>query len=591
MNIKHRLTVRFVIQLAVSGILVLAAAGLSVQWMLQRFEEIQLSHDFASVGLEKLVESSKLGPDGFVFDPKLLDQVKANQGWLQSLDEEGRVVLSYNTPPDVPKHYDPGELLAYWNRTEPFPYELYLYIQEKDGKLFTLVYGVKNELELLLEQVKGGASRDQSGQLLLPDQAAARLQSLGGYVQWLDASGNEMAAYNKPEQIPRSYTIQDLALRTIYKERYGYGIATSYNKDSKDTWIIALPNQARSNANSSSLLPPETRVMIVGVSAMLAAMLLVFIIMSLWSAHRFGAPMLHMLAWLKALSNKVYEEPADRKGRPRSRNSSGQWRRRYRMYTDVMQSLDQLAKTLHRDETLRLQTQELRETWISGITHDLKTPLSAIKGYAHLLANDGYDWSKEEVCSFSNIMLEKSTHMDTLINDLAMTYRLQSGLFPPETEEVELCSWLTHTLGQAASDPAFGEARISYHPLAEEAVVRTYTPWLSRIVTNLVANAFLHNPADTLLTVSLEWRTDHRHICIIFSDNGSGMDERTLDGLFERYYRGTNTVHASAGSGLGMAISKGLVEALGGHVTAESKLGEGTVIRVVFPAAKRTGGD
>lgn len=587
-NIKHRLTLRFVIQLAVSGVIVLILAGLCILWVLHRFEQINLSKDFASVGLEKLVESSQLGSDGFVFDTRLLDQVKANNGWLQSLDEEGRVTLSYNTPQDVPMQYDPGELLAYWVGHKPFPYGLYLWIQEKDGKLFTLIYGVKNEMEPLMNQVKNEARLAADGSLQLPDTAEARLKALGGYVQWLDITGKELGSYNKPDHVPHQYTIQELALRLSDREHYGYAVVTSYDQDTGRTWLIALPNTISKNPGAKSFLPPEAKVVILGVTAMFLAMLLVFILLSLWNAHRFGAPMLHTMAWLDSLSHKIYREPMDRKGLSISRNASGQWKRRYRTYAEVMLSLDKLSTTLQRDETMREQTQELREQWISGITHDLKTPLSSIKGYAHLLAEGQYDWTNEEVRTFSRVMLEKSTHMDTLINDLAMTYRLQAGIRPPETEELDLHGWLRDYLARAASDPEHQDHLIQYEPTDKHMTVHTYTPWLQRIVDNLIANAFLHNHPDTMLTISLQHDHEQEQAILTFRDSGSGMDERTLEGLFERYYRGTNTIHSTEGSGLGMAISKGLVEALGGTVSAESEWGKGTTIQLKFPCKKAT---
>lgn len=586
MRMKRRLTLRFVLHSAIAGLVVLLIAAITVFWVLMRLSEISLSDNFASVGLERLVESSEFGADGMIFDAKLLEQVKHNNGWLQSLDESGVVEKSYNTPADVPAQYHPGELAAYWKQQLDFPYDVYLWIQEKQGRLYTLLYGVPKVLEPLLQAVSEESSSYAAGGLLLPVKTVSQVQALGGYVQLLNPEGREVAAFNRPDTVPAHYTVQELALRSMYAERYDYRIAFDYDEETGQTWVVGLPNEAASPSGQDSIISAEMRIVLTGIAGMLWATLLIFALLSFLNAHRFGAPMFHMLAWLDSLGRGAYDEPVDRKGRPRSRLNSGKWRRRYATFADVMLSMDQLSGILRRDEERRRQTESLREEWISGITHDLKTPLSSIKGYSHLLAEDTYDWSSEEVRKFSAIMLEKSAHMDTLISDLAMTYRLRSGIHVPQTGLVEMRAWLGNALEQAAANPEYGEGRILYHPPAEEITASIYQPWMERVVGNLTANALLHNSPDTQLTVTLSAK-EGGGMVIRFHDNGQGMDEQAMDNLFERYYRGGDTASTTSGSGLGMAISKGLVEAMGGQITVSSVLGQGTEIRLSWDAAEQ----
>ncbi|OCT14850.1 hypothetical protein A8709_11525 [Paenibacillus pectinilyticus] len=581
MNIKRRLTLKFVLQLAIAGMVVLLIAGFTIFWMLQRFVEISVTRDFASVGLERVVESSVLGKEGIRFAPSLLEQVKDHDGWLQSLDEKGHVENAYNTPQDVPTQYGPGELVAYWTGATPFPYQLALLVQEKDGRLYTLVYGAPNRLDPLLKQVSNGTGAADDKSLVIPDALAEELKTAHAFVQLLDSSGVELNAYNKPKEVPSQYSVQELALRTLYNDRYGYRIKTSYDEQTGRTWLVGEPN-TRGNLGTKPWMPEEVTVFIRGSAVMLGVLLILFVLLSLWQAHRFGAPMLHMLVWLDSIGNAVYQEPVDRKGFHRSRTPTGKWRRRYRIFAEVMVSIEKLSTALQRDLATREQSESLREEWIVGITHDLKTPLSSITGYAHLLAEPAYDWSQEEARKFSATMLDKSAHMDALINDLAMTYRLKTGILPPVTMEVELNAWLEQMLIQAGADPAYGMQRIVFHAAQTDVWATLYTPWLERVVNNLTANSLLHNQPDTILTVSLWGSEDGSKIMIQFADNGNGMDEVTLNRLFERYYRGTDTASTSNGSGLGMAISKGLIEAMGGRIAVETQLGEGTIIRLIW---------
>lgn len=582
MNIKRRLTLKFVLQLAITGVVVLAISAVTLTWILLRFLDISLTRDFANVGLEQLVESSKIDENGIQFSPSLLEQVKKNKGWLQSLNEDGQVESAYNTPKDVPTQYGPGEIVSYWMGAQPFPYQLALWIQEKNGKQYTLVYGAPNVLDPLLKKIKEDSSVDAKELPEIPDDLKKEIKSAQAYVQLIDSSGKELLSYNRPNMIPTEYSVQELALRTMYSDRYGYHVLSSFDKESGRTWIIGEPNIKGADSGKTMRVPEEVKVVIIGSVAMLIALLIAFILLSLWQAHRFGAPMLHMLVWLDSIGNAIYTEPTDRKGLRRSRTPIGKWRRRYRVFADVMDSIEKLSATLKRDQVLREETESLREEWIAGVTHDLKTPLSSITGYAHLLAEPSYDWSKEEVHKFTTTMLDKSAHMDMLISDLAMTYRLKTGIKPPETMGVELNTWMQQALEQAAANPAYGKQRIVFLPAQTEVKAQLYTPWLERVVNNLTANALLHNPPDTKLTVSLIHHQTGSGFIIQFADDGDGMDEETMIRLFERYYRGTDTASTSNGSGLGMAISKGLIECMGGQIAVESHVGKGTVIKLIW---------
>ncbi len=102
---------------------------------------------------------------------------------------------------------------------------------------------------------------------------------------------------------------------------------------------------------------------------------------------------------------------------------------------------------------------------------------------------------------------------------------------------------------------------------------------LRRALSNLIFNAIIHNPKEVKVDVSV-YKKDKVHILI--KDNGRGISEDDLKYIFERYYRGTNTNVSSEGSGLGMAISKQIIDAQGGSIKVESTLGRGTDIDIIM---------
>ncbi len=105
--------------------------------------------------------------------------------------------------------------------------------------------------------------------------------------------------------------------------------------------------------------------------------------------------------------------------------------------------------------------------------------------------------------------------------------------------------------------------------------------WFQRIIENLLVNAVKHNNETTNVIVKLS--QNENSFTLSISDNGKGMDDKTKELLFERYYRGTNTEESNIGTGLGLAITKQLVHAHNGTISIDSELGKGTTIILVFP--------
>ncbi|WP_405113184.1 HAMP domain-containing sensor histidine kinase [Paenibacillus sp. FSL K6-1217] len=585
MSVRRRLMTRFIGLLAGTVVLILVIAGSIAYWVIQQLNEANLVEDFATVGLDQLISTADILPDGSVkYDPDLLKRIEENNGWLQILDEQGRVLDVFHTPPDVPDHYKPGELISYWQGKKPFPYELYLLIRERQGINFTLLYGENNQAVTMLDQAYNGG-RYANNKLELASGQQDIIRAADAYLQILDEQGQEMASFNKPAAgIPDSYSIQDLILLTRYPSRYGMTTVTSYDEQNHSTWMLSVPlagNPAGSNVNPFGFIFGPALI------ALLVSIISLLILLAVWYANLFGYPMLHMLQWLQRLERGQYEEPAGPRGRPLSQKKNGKWRRNYRVYTEVLHSIQTLSDTLKQDKELRKQTDSLREEWIAGITHDLKTPLSSLQGYAHMLEAEKYEWASNEVREFAGIMLDKSMYMDRLVSDLAMTYRLRSGGYQPPVELTDINALLEDLVQRAERNPAYGEGRITFQPAPAEVLGHVHIPSFERIVDNLTANALLHNPPEAKLIVSVQPGNEAGDFIVQFADNGRGMDQETVWKLFERYYRGTDTAAPDVGSGLGMAVTKGLIEAMQGRIEVRSSPEEGTEIRLIWDARSR----
>lgn len=149
-------------------------------------------------------------------------------------------------------------------------------------------------------------------------------------------------------------------------------------------------------------------------------------------------------------------------------------------------------------------------------------------------------------------------------------------------EKADVNECIRRSLLQFINNPIYHDKELLFQPEAQELITSIDQKWFQRIMDNLIANALKYNAANTVITVSSELIGQHL-IVIKVTDNGVGMDQETVQHLFTRYYRGTNTTESVSGTGLGLAISKQLIELHDGSISVKSKPGEGTTIRILLP--------
>lgn len=207
--------------------------------------------------------------------------------------------------------------------------------------------------------------------------------------------------------------------------------------------------------------------------------------------------------------------------------------------------------------------------------------LSPIKGYAELLA-DGTAGEPQTVREYGSLILKNAEHTEKLINDLKLTWQLDSGTFPFHLQQVRMERYLKELVIDIVNDPAFSDHEIAFESDAADVSAAIDPELFRRAVGNLVINGLVHNPPDTKVTVSV-WEDTGNSVCISVRDDGKGISEEEQAKLFTRYYRGTNTKEKPEGSGLGLAIAKQIVSLHGGEIAVKSRVGEGTEFTIRLP--------
>lgn len=249
-------------------------------------------------------------------------------------------------------------------------------------------------------------------------------------------------------------------------------------------------------------------------------------------------------------------------------------------FKEVYNSLDRLHEALENGARARMDLQREREQWIAGVSHDLKSPLTAIRGYAELLtAEPGVP--AEEVRRQARAILTRSVEMDRLLADLELTLRMRAGAFELPDAAVNLVPLVRDAVAELARDRRSLGRDLRFESSRRPVMVRGDDGLLRRAVANLLVNAVVHNPEGTTIEASVFEAAGGAEVRV--SDDGVGMDESTLSRLFRRYSDTTRGPGDGEGSGLGMSVTRQLVEAHAGNISVDSSPGRGTRVAMWLP--------
>jgi len=234
-----------------------------------------------------------------------------------------------------------------------------------------------------------------------------------------------------------------------------------------------------------------------------------------------------------------------------------------------------------RDVTELRRLEAVRRDFVANVSHELKTPLTSIAGYAETLATEASAGTQTE--RFARTILSNARRMQRLVDDLLDLSRIESGRWQPTVARVDV-GGLAGEAWAAFADRA-RERRVEFTAAAGNGREVSADPdALRQVLTNLFDNALRHTPPGGRIAVSVE--PEPGGVTVAVADTGSGIAPEHLPRIFERFYRADpGRSREEGGTGLGLAIVKHLVEAHGGRVEARSALGRGTTVRIFFPTA------
>lgn len=225
----------------------------------------------------------------------------------------------------------------------------------------------------------------------------------------------------------------------------------------------------------------------------------------------------------------------------------------------------------------------LQKEFIDNVSHELKTPISSIQGFAELLEDDTL--SKEERIEYGEIIKEETNRLLNISTNMLKLSKLQNQNKITQKEEIDVAEQIRKAI--SLLEPKWTEKEITFNISMEEKYFYGDEELIFQIWVNLIDNAIKFSKQKGKINITLKEKKKENVLEVKIKDNGIGMSEEEKEKIFTRFYQ-IDKSHSKSGSGLGLAIVKRIVELSNGKIDVKSKENDGTTMIVKLPLEKKT---
>lgn len=241
------------------------------------------------------------------------------------------------------------------------------------------------------------------------------------------------------------------------------------------------------------------------------------------------------------------------------------------------------AIAVFRDITMELEIDQMKSDFISLASHQLRTPLSAIKTYTHILA-DGYMGSLNASQKKTlKTIISASNRMNQLISTLLNITRIESGTIAVNLKNIKIDDLIKEVIHELGLTAEAKEIELHLKISGDESThIKTDALIVKEVVTNLISNSIKYTPENGKVNIVVKPKKNE--IQVEISDNGWGIPLQAQDKVFSKFFRGPNVIkRETSGTGLGLYLVKGLIENLQGKIWFKSEEGRGTTFYFSLP--------
>ena len=362
------------------------------------------------------------------------------------------------------------------------------------------------------------------------------------WAMYLDEGGSCDWSVSLPEEVPTQYRAQDIA---VFSKGYLKEYPVFVRSMEDGLLVLGYPKDSFMKLTGNYLPMRAVRIFPLFVTGILAADILLLFLVYYFSKRKISKNTEPIMTSIKTLSS----------GRPVSLSIHGE-------LSEIADSVNQASQVLSRQN-------QARANWISGVSHDIRTPLSMIMGYAERIARDHA--ASGNIQQEAEIIRAQSAKIKDLVQDLNLVSQLEYDMQPLTKAPVRpsrlLRSYAVELLNAGIPEKYSLETEVSKD--AETAVIECDARLISRAVGNLVQNSIRHNPQGC--TISLRLACSDTAIFLTVADNGVGLSAEKLRELEEKpHYMKSTDERLDLRHGLGLLLVRQIVEAHGGTMKMES---------------------
>lgn len=245
---------------------------------------------------------------------------------------------------------------------------------------------------------------------------------------------------------------------------------------------------------------------------------------------------------------------------------------------NLCEDFEEMRKRLKQSSEEKLAFDKENRELISNISHDLKTPITAVKGYVEGIM-DGVADTPEKMNRYIRTIYTKANEMDRLINELTFYSKIDTNRIPYTFNKIHVKDYFEDCIDDLSVELESSGVSLTYFDyLEEDAIVIADAEQLKRVINNIISNSlkYMNKPKGV---INIRLRDVGDFIQIEIEDNGKGIAQKDLANIFDRFYRTDASRNSSkGGSGIGLSIVKKIMEDHGGQVWATSKEGTGTTM-------------
>jgi PAS domain S-box-containing protein len=235
-----------------------------------------------------------------------------------------------------------------------------------------------------------------------------------------------------------------------------------------------------------------------------------------------------------------------------------------------------------RDITHFRNADQMKATFISIVSHELKTPVALIKGYASTLRRDDARWDKNIIQDSLTVIEEEADHLTRMIEDLLDASRLQAGGMALNRTDFSIKSLAIRT-GERFQTQTNNHKIIANFP-EKFPVILADENRITQVFNNLISNAIKYSPGGI---IKISGKTTPDSVIISVSDEGPGIDPSDMPHIFDRFYRSDKAVRKTKGAGLGLYLARAIIDAHDGQIWIDQKDGKGACISFSLPLETR----